>query len=772
MRKTICLLVASTFLTATPVISQPASAQSLMERLFPRVAERRKERRLRAARQRQEFLRRQQRSNRASAPKIRVKKKGFKTYVARSQSLIGFAGLAPAFTAFEAEQKTRDEAAVREFGLDTSASTVVAADPLPVLKASVEAKDLPLADVTEEAAKQVQPVDDAAVSTKEPLTKDGTPADVNASQGEEKSNSPTVVNETNETGADGVDTPLPQQALPSNETAPAATPEEAAPEIAIIAPKLRLSEGANLLSSIKIKAPKALAKAVLNHYQANPTFIWLDDHGRRTPQALAVELTLANADQYGLYSSHYTLPSFDDAALADDLESDATAPAAEGGRNENLLAAMQYEFAMTVFALRYMNDARHGLVDPNRVSDYHDFKGLTENHEKAIQRLVAADEPASEMLAAHPRDKAFTALKTELVGLRAKAKEFKSVSIKKGTFVRPGQVNDQLPAIVEAIQRKMGPKFVSEYFDAFALDVSDGVYNDTMIDMVKGFQKATKLKPDGIIGRNTLAKMTLGDPNVRMNKVLYAMERLRWHPDSLGPTHVLINQPAYRATLIRNNAVVVSMRTVVGKPSNQTNFFYDEIEYVEYNPYWGVPRSILVGEMLPKLRNNASYLDNLGYEITNTSGRRVSSSNVDWWSVGSNFPYNVRQPPGPKNALGELKIMFPNKHSIYMHDTPSRHLFSRSERAYSHGCVRLAEPQKMAAAVLGTSVNDIVGKISQGRNQQQRLSVKMPVYVSYYTAWPTQDGKVEFFGDVYGRDTALGKALALESAVRTVKQGA
>ena len=132
-------------------------------------------------------------------------------------------------------------------------------------------------------------------------------------------------------------------------------------------------------------------------------------------------------------------------------------------------------------------------------------------------------------------------------------------------------------------------------------------------------------------------------------------------------------------------------------------FFYDEIEQVDYNPYWGVPQSILVNEMLPRLRRDPGYLDRAGYEVSDSKGRRIPSSAVNWGAYGSKIPFDVRQSPSEANALGELKILFPNKHAIYMHDTPQKALFKQDMRAFSHGCVRLADPRGMAAAVLGTT---------------------------------------------------------------------
>jgi len=246
------------------------------------------------------------------------------------------------------------------------------------------------------------------------------------------------------------------------------------------------------------------------------------------------------------------------------------------------------------------------------------------------------------------------------------------------------------------------------------------------------------------------------------------MERMRWLPDELGDRHVFINQPEFRARYIEDGKENLSMRVVVGKKSNQTNFFYDEIEYVEYNPYWGVPRSIIVNEFLPKSIGNPGYLDQKGYELSTFGGKRISSSSINWSQVGTNPNFAVRQPPGAKNALGELKIMFPNKHAIYMHDTPAKSLFKRQHRAFSHGCVRLHDPRAMAAAVLGKNKSNVQSAIAQGKNHRENLKTKVPVYVSYFTAWPQENGDVKYFGDLYGRDAHLIKAIEATEKARSL----
>lgn len=521
---------------------------------------------------------------------------------------------------------------------------------------------------------------------------------------------------------------------------------------------IRLSAGSRLLKSIKLPTERALGKSLVSHYRKNPTFMWVDGEGKPNERAQAALDVLKDANAFALRAEDYAVPmiSVSDEATEDDF----------------LRAAMKFEFALTIATLQYISDARHGIVDPNKISGYHDFKGLRSDFKKRIAEVRNAEDVAQLMLGAHPQEKAFEALKAELSDLQEKVSGFDAVVIKPGTFIRPGQTNDQVENIVESIRRKASPELLSDHFDAFAVDHSEGLYTEDVVALVRDFQKSMKLKPDGIVGKNTIARMQGDNPKVQLGKVRYAMERLRWHPDRLGNKHVFINQPAYRATYMNNGRPQLSMRAVVGKPSNQTNFFHDKIEYVEYNPYWGIPRSILVNEMLPKLRRNPGYFDRIGYEITNTRGKRISSSSVNWSSVGADFPYNVRQPPGGKNALGELKIMFPNKHSIYMHDTPAKSLFKRSKRAFSHGCVRLAEPRAMAAAVLGSNISTISSKLADGENKQQRLKRKIPVYVAYFTAWPDSSGNVKYFGDVYGRDKALEKAMALEHKVRSRAKGA
>ena len=264
----------------------------------------------------------------------------------------------------------------------------------------------------------------------------------------------------------------------------------------------------------------------------------------------------------------------------------------------------------------------------------------------------------------------------------------------------------------------------------------DGIYDDELVSAVKSFQRAAGLQADGLVGRRTISAFN-GKVEKHFDKaarIAKNMERLRWLPRNLGRNHVFVNQAAYELRVIRNHHESWRTKVIVGKPSNQTSFFSDEMETVVFNPYWGVPQSIITNEMLPKLVNDPSYLDRLGYEVYSGSGRRVSSSSVDWWNYYNKVPFAVRQPPGRRNALGEVKFLFPNKHAIYLHDTPTKKLFERSERAFSHGCVRVKNPRLLAEQVLGWDQGKIASYIEAGRNQKISLDRKIPVHLTYFTA--------------------------------------
>jgi murein L,D-transpeptidase YcbB/YkuD len=253
------------------------------------------------------------------------------------------------------------------------------------------------------------------------------------------------------------------------------------------------------------------------------------------------------------------------------------------------------------------------------------------------------------------------------------------------------------------------------------------------------------------------------DVTANINKVIVAMEEIRWLPQRFPQRYVFINQPAYMAYYNENDQTTLSMKAVIGQQDHQTNFFDASIKTVEFNPDWGVPQSIIHNEMLPHLKRDPAYLDKEGY-IVSVKGKQMPSAKVDWSQPLENI--SVVQPPGPDNALGQLKILFPNEHAIYMHDTPARGKFASDDRMFSHGCVRLENPRAMAAAVLNQPVDFVSQQIEGGEKKDMDVPEQVPVYVAYFTAWPTSDGTLEYYDDIYGRDAETLNAMAATTSSR------
>ena len=503
------------------------------------------------------------------------------------------------------------------------------------------------------------------------------------------------------------------------------------------------AEGRPALQDLSLRALPEAAKAVVEYYSAHPDYLWVAGTAV-TDRARAVIAVLDDADAVGLSAEDYRVEAPADAF-------DVTRGTA---RQQQLMA---FEMKLSVAAANYLLDATRGRVDPNRISGYHDFKRKSPDLVKQIEALAKAGDPAEALLAQNPQGAHFEALKAELKRLHT-LDDGERVNIAEDLLLKPGQSNSELANVMAAIALKGSDALKVDNALVLASYAGKPEYDDEIVALVQGFQKESGLKPDGVIGpatRRALVGVTNAD---KIEKVRLAMERSRWLPGVLESRRVFINQPAYTATYYNGGKAELSMRVVVGKKSNQTYFFDDQIELVEFNPYWGVPQSIIVNEMLPKLRADPSYLDRLGYEVT-SGGRAVSSSAINWNAVGKASNIGVRQPPSDGNALGELKILFPNSHAIYMHDTPSKSLFQRDVRALSHGCIRLQDPRGMAAKVLGTSVANIGGHIAGGQNKQVNLPQKIPVHVAYFTAWPDETGTVKYYDDMYGRDTYLRKAI-------------
>jgi murein L,D-transpeptidase YcbB/YkuD len=238
------------------------------------------------------------------------------------------------------------------------------------------------------------------------------------------------------------------------------------------------------------------------------------------------------------------------------------------------------------------------------------------------------------------------------------------------------------------------------------------------------------------------------------------MERLRWLPKTLGERHVFVNQAAYMLKVVEDGREVWRTKVIVGKPNSQTVAFSDNMERIVFNPSWGVPPSIMKNEMIPRLTRDPGYLDRIGYRVLTPNGKKIiRSRSVSWWKYrNGKVPYLILQPPGDDNALGEVKFLFPNAHSIYMHDTPTRDLFQKPVRALSHGCVRVENPRYFAELLLGVEAEDIATRIDSGVSKETPVTRETKVHLTYFTAWPSDDGRIVYYDDIYGRDQRMERA--------------
>lgn len=290
---------------------------------------------------------------------------------------------------------------------------------------------------------------------------------------------------------------------------------------------------------------------------------------------------------------------------------------------------------------------------------------------------------------------------------------------------------------------------------------SSDLYSPELVEAVVNFRKRHGLPRDTAIGKDFIEAINV--PLAQRLRTMYInLERLRWLPTKAGGEYLLVNVPEYKLHAFNgNDSLLWSMRVVVGKTSAKTELFKGQLNTVVFSPYWYVPRSIITKEILPDLKKNPSgYLKSHDMEIVRTpdDSEAVSPSSIEWNTITEdNFPYILRQKPGEKNALGKVKFLFPNQYSIYMHDTPSKKYFNDTDRAFSHGCIRVAEPQKLAKFVLKDNKAWTSEKIDSvfkntGEKEIQVKSGKIPVTITYFTSWVDSKGNLNFRNDIYERD--------------------
>jgi murein L,D-transpeptidase YcbB/YkuD len=469
--------------------------------------------------------------------------------------------------------------------------------------------------------------------------------------------------------------------------------------------------------------------------------IWLDETADGavafSPPAQKILKLFAAAETEGLRPSDYLTPALDVTAVGNDPIKMAT-----------------LETAFSRATMRYATHIYTGRIVPGSVSENLDVAPKKLDEASLLVQLATSADPVKVLAALEPTHPEFLALKAALANFEQNQTD-RPVQIEAGATLKPGMSDARVPVLRQR----------------FELPASvDTVYDDSVVEAVKAFQQTANLYVDGVMGPATLAALNGGAPLTKAD-ILANMERWRWMPRDLGAFNVLVNIPEFRLSVNRDNREEYTTRVVVGTTKHQTPIFSESIRHIVVNPYWNVPSSIVKAEIAPAVMANPGYIDSHNYDLL-YQGNPVSPWQVDWNQVSAtNFPFRIRQRPGTSNALGQIKFLFPNKHDVYLHDTPSKSLFERDFRAYSHGCVRVQNPMEFADALLANepnisraSLEGMFGAAERWVNPDQQI----PVHIAYFTVRVAADGSLQSFDDIYGHNANLIAAMGLATPPRPV----
>lgn len=411
------------------------------------------------------------------------------------------------------------------------------------------------------------------------------------------------------------------------------------------------------------------------------------------------------------------------------------------------------EISLSAALLRYASDIRRGRAVPEKMDENQRIAPRPIDPAQVLTGVAAAADMDAYLALLAPADPFYLGLRQALDRYTAIAAGGGWPTIAPGGKLALGVVDSRVPSLRRRLQ-------LNGDLAADPLGATSNQFNDSLRQAVRRFQQRHGLSATGEVNAATLQALNV-PVATRIGQILINLERARWLPEDLGDPYVLVNMAAFELNVVEAGKSVLEMRVVVGERDKETPIFSDEISYIEINPYWNVPKSIAYKEKLPQLRRNPYALNSQNIRVFAPGGGAVDPGTVNWAAVGPNFPYRLRQEPGPKNALGRIKFMFPNPYDVYMHDTPSRALFKRQVRAFSHGCIRVEKPMELAEFLLGSGWprTRIERAIDSGKNTPITLARPVPVHLVYLTAWVDAEGVVQFRDDLYNRDARLVAAL-------------
>src|ERR1700677_458548 len=534
----------------------------------------------------------------------------------------------------------------------------------------------------------------------------------------------------------------------------APTPPQAGPTVNAdaVAGQLRTIAAAGTLADLTFPNFSDYGQRVQVLYQSvNYAPVWARN-GQATPQALAMITAFQGSRQKGLNPEDY-----DASRWPQRLAALKNSPG-----DANTVA--HFDAALTVSAMRYISDLHMGRVNPKQFKVGFDVEQKKYDLPQFLaQKLLVASNVPEVLNGVEPPYYGYQRTELALQTYLALAdKDHSSPLPDVQKTLAPGDAYPGAEALAQRLQ------LTGDLPQGPVTDAKPGIYEGGLVDGVKHFQTRHGLGGDGRLGKDTLVQLNTRF-SVRVQQLDDALERWRWLPADFSPLPVAVNIPEFVLRVFSSDhRIAMRMNVVVGKAvRHETPVFAKDMKYIVFRPYWNVPLSITRAEIIPALQKDSGYLARKNFEITDQSGRIVSSGAVsaDVLAQLRNGKLLVRQRPGPANSLGLVKFMFPNEHNVYLHSTPAPQLFSQSRRDFSHGCIRVEKPAELAAWLLQGqpkwTLDAVKAAMQSGPdNQQVNLDKPVPVVIIYLTAVVEEDGEVYFFNDIYGHDKTLNAVLA------------
>ena len=469
--------------------------------------------------------------------------------------------------------------------------------------------------------------------------------------------------------------------------------------------------------------------SIKKYYESNPNPVWSDLKFR----ALFIEI-LKKTDLEGLSYSEYHGQEIDT----------LTAHIRELNNKER----SRLDVLLTDAYFQYSSHLLNGKIEPRKIHEVFDIP----RNEASLKNLLKESSEANDIEVAlnkiRPTNPIYTQLIAALKEFEAKKNEFEEFKpIEDGELIKPGMQDGRMPKIKF---RLMALGYLDN-IDPFTYDHSEAVQK-----AIKSLQLDNGLLGDGIVGNSTIALLNI-DYKDRYNQILANLERWRWYPRNLGKHYVLVNIANYKLEIIKDDKIVSSHKTMVGTDVRKTPIFSETIKYIVFNPTWTIPPTIKSKDVIPGIRKNTDYLSKKHLNVYSSNGEKLDPSEIDWNSNAVNS-YTYRQYPGSSNPLGVVKIIYPNKHLIYLHDTPSKSLFSRNSRAQSSGCIRVEAALDLAKYLLEDQPEYNSKKIEEilatGKTTQVKMKQQIQVHHFYWTAW-LENGKPKFTEDIYKYDEKI-----------------